>query len=272
MYKSKPVRNKDGEIIGGYLVGKDTAGGEKIKSGQHGRIAPDRRWFGNTRVISQTELDDFREKVTATKSDPYSVLLRRKKIPMALIKDAADSMKEGNLHVSEEFGTVFGKKSTRKRPNLLNNIHSMEDLVKHVQSSQERGDQMQEGLAKDEGEDKQVKDDMFAKGQSKRIWGELYKVLDCSDVVLQIVDARNVPGTRCYHIEKHIKQHASHKQLITIVNKCDLVPAWCARRWVQILSKDFPTLAFHAAHNNKAFGKGALITLLRQFSKLHSVS
>ncbi|RYG63921.1 hypothetical protein EON64_15000, partial [archaeon] len=96
-------------------------------------------------------------------------------------------------------------------------------------------------------------------------------MLDCSDVVLQVVDARNVPGTRCYHIERHMKAHASHKQLITILNKCDLVPAWCARKWIALLSKEGPCLGFRAAHNNKAFGKGALITLLRQFGKLHNV-
>jgi nuclear GTP-binding protein len=44
-----------------------------------------------------------------------------------------------------------------------------------------------------------------------------------------------------------------------------------ARKWVKILSKDFPTLAFHASLTN-AFGKGALISLLRQFAKLHAVS
>ena len=38
---------------------------------------------------------------------------------------------------------------------------------------------------------------------------------------------------------------------------------------MKILSKDYPTLAFHANINN-SFGKGSLIQLLRQFSKLHS--
>jgi nuclear GTP-binding protein len=32
----------------------------------------------------------------------------------------------------------------------------------------------------------QAKDAIFDKGQSKRIWGELYKVLDSSDVVIQV--------------------------------------------------------------------------------------
>lgn len=39
--------------------------------------------------------------------------------------------------------------------------------------------------------------------------------------------------------------------------------------WVRHLSKDYPTLAFHASINN-SFGKGSLIQLLRQFSSLHS--
>jgi nuclear GTP-binding protein len=84
------------------------------------------------------------------------------------------------------------------------------------------------------------------------------------------VDARNIPGTRCYHIEKHIKKNASHKQIIIVINKCDLVPSWVTRKWIKLLSKEFPTLAFHASISH-SFGKGALITLLRQFAKLHNV-
>lgn len=39
--------------------------------------------------------------------------------------------------------------------------------------------------------------------------------------------------------------------------------------WVRHLSKEYPTLAFHASITN-SFGKGSLIALLRQFSSLHS--
>lgn len=41
------------------------------------------------------------------------------------------------------------------------------------------------------------------------------------------------------------------------------------KRWVAILSSEYPTLAFHASVKNP-FGKGALIQLLRQFSKVGS--
>lgn len=37
---------------------------------------------------------------------------------------------------------------------------------------------------------------VFTKGQSKRLWAELYKVLDSSDVVIQVLDARDPAGTR----------------------------------------------------------------------------
>jgi NGP1NT (NUC091) domain len=43
---------------------------------------------GNTRVISQTALDHFRTSLSSRKSDPYSVLLRRNKLPMALLDEA----------------------------------------------------------------------------------------------------------------------------------------------------------------------------------------
>ena len=63
-------------------------------------------------------------------------------------------------------------------------------------------------------------------GQSKRIWDELYKVLDSSDVVCEILDARDPLGTRCYHVEAHLRKNAPHKHVILVLNKCDLIPTW----------------------------------------------
>ena len=57
--------------------------------------------------------------------------------------------------------------------------------------------------------------------------------------------------------------------MILVLNKCDLIPPWVTRKWVATLSKEYPTLAFHASVQNP-FGKGALIALLRQYAKLHS--
>lgn len=67
---------------------------------------------------------------------------------------------------------------------------------------------------------------MFRAGQSNRVWGELYKVIDSSDVVIQVVDARDPQGTRCRHVEEFLRKEKPHKHLILLLNKVDLVPTW----------------------------------------------
>lgn len=264
MYKGgKAVRDRDGKIIGGTLMMSNTAGGQAIPS--MARIAPDRRWFGNTRTISQKELDKFRDDMTTKAADPYSVILRRKKIPMALLQDC-QKVKAINLLESESFEETFNGRANRKRPKLGEAVGDLEAMMQSAIKRTEEyavDPQRDTNVVVDDDSERQLKkDDLFAKGQSKRIWGELYKVLDCSDVVLEIVDARNVPGTRCTHVENHIKKNAAHKHLVIVINKCDLVPSWVTRKWVKLLSADFPTLAFHASITN-AFGKSALFNVLR---------
>lgn len=274
MYRGgKAIRDKAGKVVGGTLMMKDRAGGKDI--GSAARIAPDRRWFGNTRTMSQVELDKFRDEMTTKAADPYSVVLRRKKIPMALLKDS-EKVAKMNLLETESFGDTFGKNTTRKRPKIDSNVNDYAALANRASESavvyENKNDDLdidRSGEANGDGIADHRSNDLFTKGQSKRIWAELYKVLDSSDVILQVVDARNVPGTRCEHVEKHIKAHAAHKQLVIVINKCDLAPAWVTRKWIKILSAEFPTLAFHASITN-AFGKGALISLLRQFGKLHA--
>ena len=109
---------------------------------------------------------------------------------------------------------------------------------------------------------------MLEAGQSKRIWDELYKVIDASDVVVEIIDARNPMGTRTTHVEEHIKKNCPHKHIVMILNKCDLVPTKVTARWVKCLSKEYPTIAFKASVTNP-FGKATLIQLLKQFDALH---
>ena len=59
LYNTKAIRNKKGRIIGGNFMMGDRAGDREITA-ETGRIAPDRRWFGNTRVVDPKQLDTFR--------------------------------------------------------------------------------------------------------------------------------------------------------------------------------------------------------------------
>ena len=56
-----------------------------------GKIQPDRRWFGNVRTVDQKELEHYRKKLEeqeVRKGSGVSVLIRNKKLPLSLVKDA----------------------------------------------------------------------------------------------------------------------------------------------------------------------------------------
>ncbi|KAJ2371122.1 GTPase required for pre-60S ribosomal subunit nuclear export and maturation [Coemansia sp. RSA 2607] len=233
------------------------------------RIEPNRKWFGNTRVIGQKALEEFREQMSAKINDPYQVLLRRSKLPTSLLHDNT-KIGRVNMLQTEAFSDTFGPKAQRKRPKL--NVEGYEHMVQSITDSTDSYDYKKDtNLVENRQSEyaENIRDWYFNAGTSKRIWNELYKVVDSSDIILHVLDARDPEGTRCRHVEKHIKTEAPHKHLIFVLNKVDLVPTWVTARWVKVLSREYPTLAFHASINN-SFGKGSLIQLLRQFTKLHS--
>jgi hypothetical protein len=80
MYKDKPIHNSKGEFMSGAYMSRTADAPVK-------RIQPDRRWFGNTRVVDQTELANFREAMGSKVKDPYTVVMRSKKLPMGLLTD-----------------------------------------------------------------------------------------------------------------------------------------------------------------------------------------
>ncbi|WVY94928.1 hypothetical protein V8G54_034016 [Vigna mungo] len=260
MYNTRPVRDTKGKVLSNEFQSKELPST---------RIQPDRRWFGNTRVVNQKELEFFREELQSRMSSNYNVILKEKKLPLSLLND---HQKQARVHLldREPFQDAFGPKTKRKRPNLLS--ANYESLLKKADGSQDAFEQKYGSSASGEADDGDgfrdlVRHTMFEKGQSKRIWGELYKVIDSSDVVVQVLDARDPQGTRCYHLEKHLKENCKHKHMVLLLNKCDLVPAWATKGWLRVLSKEFPTLAFHA-NINKSFGKGSLLSVLRQFARL----
>lgn len=77
-------------------------------------------------------------------------------------------------------------------------------------------------ITENDGTQEIQKNPLLNAGQSKRIWGELYRVLDSADVVIQVLDARDPQGTRCRHIEKYLQKEKPHKHLVFLLNKVDL--------------------------------------------------
>uniref|UniRef100_A0A182WFN2 Nucleolar GTP-binding protein 2 n=1 Tax=Anopheles minimus TaxID=112268 RepID=A0A182WFN2_9DIPT len=238
-----------------------------VNSGTVARVEPSPKWFANSRVISQKSLQKFQEEMGKAVKDPYKVIMKPTNLPITLLNESARYQRV-HLLDTESYDTVFGKKKLRKRPTLK--VRDLEDLTKTAEESAEKYDESKDhDIERDDGGVKDaVREYIFAAGQSKRIWNELHKVVDSADVLLQVLDARDPMGTRSNYIETFLRKEKPHKHLFFILNKVDLVPIWVTQRWVAILSKEYPTIAFHASLTHP-FGKGALINLLRQIGKLH---
>lgn len=237
------------------------------------RIQPDRRWFGNTRVITQSRLQTFRDEIAKATHDPFKVVLKKSKIPMSLLQSEGGTQETSmgqNLLAVEPYLEAFGKKSQRKRPKLQ--ISSLDELAESSNKRMKEYDETKDSSlisnsVREAEQETRICEEVFRKGTSKRIWQELYKVVDSSDIIVEVIDARDPMGTRCLPLERELRKNRSGKHLILLMNKCDMVPSWVAKKWVSTLSKEYPTLAFHASVTNP-FGKNALIQLLRQFASL----
>ncbi|GAB0090166.1 Nucleolar GTP-binding protein 2 [Sergentomyia squamirostris] len=239
----------------------------RVASGTVARVEPSIKWFGNSRVISQNALQKFQEEMGNAIKDPYKVVLKPTDLPITLLNESAKYQKV-HLLDTETFETTFGKKKQRKRPTLA--VRDYTDMCSKVEEQSElyTMEKDHDLVREDDGVKDAVRDWVFGAGQSKRIWNELHKVVDSSDVLLQVLDARDPLGTRSKFIEEFLRKEKPHKHLFFILNKVDLVPTWITQKWVAILSHEYPTIAFHASITHP-FGKGALINLLRQLGKLH---
>ncbi|XP_074990880.1 guanine nucleotide-binding protein-like 3-like protein isoform X3 [Calonectris borealis] len=75
---------------------------------------------------------------------------------------------------------------------------------------------------------------------------ELRKVLAASDVVLEVLDARDPQGCRSPQLEAAVRRAGHRQRLVLVLNKIDLVPRDVVAAWLKYLRGEFPTVAFKA--------------------------
>ncbi|KAM6387221.1 guanine nucleotide-binding protein-like 3 [Pluvialis apricaria] len=97
------------------------------------------------------------------------------------------------------------------------------------------------------GKSKAKTNKLLDKNSKKSFCRELKKVIEASDVVLEVLDARDPMGCRCPQLEQAVTCSGGDKKLLFVLNKIDLVPKENLEKWLNYLKKEFPTVAFKSA-------------------------
>lgn len=86
---------------------------------------------------------------------------------------------------------------------------------------------------------------MKAMGQNSRraFLGELKKLVERADVILQVLDARDPNGTKSTAVEDMVMANY-RKKLVYVVNKADLVPKEVLEAWLKFLRQSHPAVPF----------------------------
>ena len=94
----------------------------------------------------------------------------------------------------------------------------------------------------------------------KSYYKEFRKVVEASDVIIQVLDARDPLGCRCPQIEELVMSAGKNKRIVLLLNKVDLVPKAIVQSWLKYLRSEFPTVAFKASTQNQ---KQKLVSMVR---------
>ena len=69
------------------------------------------------------------------------------------------------------------------------------------------------------------------------IWKQLWRVIEKSELLLQIVDARNPYFFYCPDLEQYIRDVGQEKQFILLINKADYLTPELAAHWSQYFNE-----------------------------------
>ncbi|RDB21805.1 Guanine nucleotide-binding protein-like 3 [Hypsizygus marmoreus] len=101
----------------------------------------------------------------------------------------------------------------------------------------------------------------------------LHKVVDQSDIIILVLDARDPEGCRSRLVEEEVRRRETEgKKLVFVLNKVDLIPKANAQAWLKYLRHTTPTLPFlssssaqHQRTNIASSTAPALLKLLKAY-------
>lgn len=155
--------------------------------------------------------------------------------------------KEEVLKQAEEKKRRQEEANERRKQNRLKEVNKKRNLESLQKDAMKRGKEFEKKETLKENSQSDAYSGRKLEGSLKAYYKEFKKVVDASDVVLEVLDARDPMGCRCTQVEESVMSSGVNKKLVLILNKIDLVPREIVDKWLKYLRNEFPTVAFKAS-------------------------
>ncbi|XP_068137256.1 large subunit GTPase 1 homolog [Hyperolius riggenbachi] len=189
-------------------------------------------------VTEQSSIDDFLATAELAGTEFVAEKLNIQFIPAEARAGLLTSEETNRIHKLQEENKQF--LCIPRRPHWDENT-SAEALK---QAERENFLEWRRQLAKLEEEKKLI---LTPFERNLDFWRQLWRVIERSDVVVQIVDARNPLLFRCQDLEKYVKELSPHKENIILINKADLLTSEQRQAWATYFEKEQIKVVFWSA-------------------------
>ena len=85
---------------------------------------------------------------------------------------------------------------------------------------------------------------------------EFVKVVEVSDVIIQVLDARDPLACRSPEVERFVRRANPDKRVVLLLNKIDLAPKENVQAWLKYFREEMPCVAFKCATGGGGGGGG----------------
>ena len=131
-----------------------------------------------------------------------------------------------------------------KNPTEYSNLYQLMEESKSNQNLYNK-ESDQNLLINQEQKNSEKKLNIINKDLSRKAYIKILdQVIENSDVILEVLDARDPLTCRNKELENKIKSGKNSKKIILVLNKIDLIPVQNAIDWQKYLSNEFPCVLF----------------------------
>lgn len=225
---------------------------------------------------------------------------KRGELKVPKLEKLKDNLKK---QINRQISNMSRQHQLRSNKNINRNLEMIRNQINinHIKKVDNHNESNNNMMIEDD-----LKNDDFSRNKNyvrginlrnvKHTTKMLDNIIENSDILLVVLDARDPMGCRCFSLEKKFIMENPDKKIIMVLNKIDLVPLNIARKWKDVLSREFPTVLFKAnlqkqnknlgttnlytksvldrpeladklISSSKAVGSGKLLELIKNYSK-----